>query len=334
MNLFIDTNTWLSFYHFSGDDLEELRKVAVLIRAGKLTLYLPSQVVDEFWRNRDGKIADAIARFKEEKLSGQFPQICKDYLEYQQLIEALKVYRQAKSSLLDKLTEDISSGSLKADPVIAELFAVATKIDITEEIWSKAKRRFDLGNPPGKNQSYGDAVNWETLLGAVPDGEDLYFVTEDSDFTARTDKDRFSPFLVREWETKRRSTIHFFKSLSAFFSEKFPEVRLATELHKEILVQDLVGSLSYLNTRRTLRQLTNIPDLTSGQLNEIIDAALTNGQIYRIAGDADINLYLGQLVQGREDSLEPKKLQRFKALLQGSDFHEYPDYPDDDDLPT
>lgn len=31
MNIFTDTNIWLSFYQFSSDDFEELRKPGVLI---------------------------------------------------------------------------------------------------------------------------------------------------------------------------------------------------------------------------------------------------------------------------------------------------------------
>ena len=40
MNLFIDTNIFLSFYHLSSDDLEELRKLAALLEQKKATLYL------------------------------------------------------------------------------------------------------------------------------------------------------------------------------------------------------------------------------------------------------------------------------------------------------
>ena len=69
MNLYIDTNIFLSFYHLSSDDLEELNKLTVLLDQNRLTLYLPKQVVDEFRRNRDSKIADAVNKFKAEKLS-------------------------------------------------------------------------------------------------------------------------------------------------------------------------------------------------------------------------------------------------------------------------
>jgi hypothetical protein len=60
MNLFIDTNIFLSFYHLSSDDLEELRKLGVLLDKKKVTLLLPKQVIDEYRRNREVKIADAL----------------------------------------------------------------------------------------------------------------------------------------------------------------------------------------------------------------------------------------------------------------------------------
>lgn len=53
VNLFIDTNIFLSFYHLSGEDLEELDKLAVLIKKKQVQLLLPRQVRDEFYRNRE-----------------------------------------------------------------------------------------------------------------------------------------------------------------------------------------------------------------------------------------------------------------------------------------
>src|SRR5262245_19658987 len=76
MNIFIDTNIWLSFYHFSSDDLEELRKLGVLLEKRTVRVHLPEQVVEEFRRNREAKFVDAMKRFKDEKLSDEFPQLC------------------------------------------------------------------------------------------------------------------------------------------------------------------------------------------------------------------------------------------------------------------
>ena len=48
IHLFIDTNVYLKFYHYSNDDLEELNKLLVLLDNEKLELYLPEQVINEF----------------------------------------------------------------------------------------------------------------------------------------------------------------------------------------------------------------------------------------------------------------------------------------------
>lgn len=77
MNVFIDTNVFLSFYHLTNDDLEELRKLKVLLEKGNVALHLPDQTIDEYRRNRETKIADALKRLKEQKLNLQFPALCK-----------------------------------------------------------------------------------------------------------------------------------------------------------------------------------------------------------------------------------------------------------------
>ena len=82
MDLFIDTNVILSFYHLTSDDLEELRKLTVLLQRKRVKLSLTDQVVSEFRRNRENKISEAIKALREQCLNLQFPQLCKDYSEY------------------------------------------------------------------------------------------------------------------------------------------------------------------------------------------------------------------------------------------------------------
>ena len=99
MNLFIDTNIYLSFYHFTSDDLSELGKLALLIVEKKLVLIVTNQVIDEFQRNREVKIASALTQFKEQKLNLQFPQLSKDYEEYKILREIQKEYEKTHVEL-------------------------------------------------------------------------------------------------------------------------------------------------------------------------------------------------------------------------------------------
>jgi len=52
LNLFIDTNILLSFYHLTSDDLEELRKLSALLKKREVRLFVPDQVVHEFASRR------------------------------------------------------------------------------------------------------------------------------------------------------------------------------------------------------------------------------------------------------------------------------------------
>jgi hypothetical protein len=63
IHLFIDTNVFLSFYAFTNDDIEQLKKIVGLIGRRRLTLYLTSQVQDEFFRNREIKLAESMKQF-------------------------------------------------------------------------------------------------------------------------------------------------------------------------------------------------------------------------------------------------------------------------------
>jgi predicted nucleic acid-binding protein len=308
MNLFIDTDIFLGFYHLSNEDLEELRKLSVLLKEKRITLFLPKQVIDEFTRNRESKIADALKRFREEKLNNQFPQICKEYNEYETIREAIRQFEKANSDLLEKLIADIEARNLKADKSIKELFDTATVIDISVDILERAKNRYDLGNPPGKGKSYGDSVNWESLLATCPDCEDIYFITDDKDYFSEVSEDRFSSFLLDEWRERKKSDLVFLRRLSSFFKENFPHIKMASELEKELLINDLRHSDSFRTTKWTLRKLSKFSDFTEDELNEIVLAAISNRQIYWISGDSVVRNTLGNIVDENEARIDAYNL--------------------------
>ena len=77
-NLFIDSNIWLSLYHFTNDDLVQFGKLKELI--GKdIKLLIPHQVHDEIYRNREAKLKDAFKSFEIKSI--QYPAFCKEYAE-------------------------------------------------------------------------------------------------------------------------------------------------------------------------------------------------------------------------------------------------------------
>jgi predicted nucleic acid-binding protein len=315
MNIYLDTNILLSFYHLTSEDLEELKKLVALLKQKKAQLLLPEQTRDEFYRNRAGKIADAIKKLREQTLNLQFPAMCKDYAPYDELRKLQKAYEKLHAELLEKLQKDIDAAKLKADTLTSELFSLATVIASTDDLVDSARLRFDVGNPPGKNNSLGDAINWLALLKATKEKEDLHFIGGDKDYRSALDDDRFNEFLLREWIDTKKSNIAFYRVLSAFFKEKFPEIKLASELEKETLIASLATSGTFARTHFLVAQLAKNPEFTAAQANNIIQAATSNNQVLWIANDADVNDFLVSVIAKHEAAIDADKLAELRPHL-------------------
>jgi predicted nucleic acid-binding protein len=315
MNLFIDTNIFLSFYHMTSEDLEELRKLAVLLEQKKVNLYLTDQVLAEFRRNREAKIADALKRLKEQRLNLEFPQLCKDYSEYKQLRRLQRNYEKFHSELMKKISEDVAKQTLKADQTIEELFNKAIAVETTYKLVGKARLRIQVGDPPGKEGSLGDAINWVALLREVEDGKDLYLIADDRDYVSALDENKLKDCLIREWVVEKQSTIVFYRRLSAFFKDKFPQIKLATELEMEILIRDLAASGSFAQTHSVVAKLSRFTDFTPLQVNQIVEAAISNRQVTWIISDPDVYEFLKSVTDGHEDDIEESNWKEFQSLL-------------------
>jgi predicted nucleic acid-binding protein len=315
MNIFLDTNIYLSFYHFASDDLEELKKLAVVIGKKKATLLFPDQVWNEFRRNREGKIADAMKRITDQKLGFTFPQVSRNYPEYKEIRKHQQEYERYHALLIDQIRRDAAARTLKADLLFNELFEISEDLPLTTEIITSASLRMNLGNPPGKNGTLGDAVNWETLLARVPKKEPLYFVSEDKHYCSPLFPGAMNSYLLKEWEEKKESEIYFFKKLSQFFKSQFPDIKLASELEKDILIRELGESPSFARTHTIISQLKNYTDYSLSQIENLVRIALSNFQVTWILTDEDVMSYFQSIIKGNETRIEAKQLADLQELL-------------------
>ena len=331
MNIFIDTNIYLSFYHFSSDDLDELKKLVVLISKRKLKLFLPSQVIQEFQRNRESKLEDALKRFNEQKLDFQFPQFCKDYPEFAELRELQKVYSKSHNALKEKVISDIQSKKLKADSLFKELIKYSTVIKTSDKLYLEAKKRMELGNPPGKDGSIGDAVNWEALLQNVPKNEDVFFISDDNDYASPIDKNSFNAFLSEEWSLIKTSKILFYRRLSSFFKEHFPDILLEDELEKDRLIQSLASSNNFSETHTIIAQLKKYSDFSATQVGAIISAYFHNNQIAWIINDPDVHDFIENIYKLYKDLIDPYGLEVIGLILGISHLPPPPEKPSEID---
>jgi hypothetical protein len=275
-------------------------------------LWLPEQVKDEFKRNRENKVSDALKKLKEQQKKPQFPQICKDYDEYSEIRDLQIEYGKKLSSLIKKVSDDVETRGLKADEKILELFEKANVIEITQELVEKARFRIDIRNPPGKDGSLGDAINWEALLETVPEGEDLYLVADDKDYYSVLDENTLKDFLSDEWGEKKKSEISFYRRLSQFFNEHYPDIKLATELEKELAIKALVNSGNFASTHSAIAKLSKYAEFNKFQSNELAQVAITNSQINWIICDADVYEFYKSLIENHGKDIDNDLLENLK----------------------
>lgn len=313
-NLFVDSNVFLSFYHFSSDDLDELKKLSKHLINGEIVLFLPEQVISEVRRNRDGKILDAYRAFRDSKIDLRLPQICKQYDQYQTIKSSLTVLKKAKSELDALLLNDIKDWSLKADATIGELFKLAKKIP-SDQYLPVAQKRYQLGNPPGKNESFGDAVNWEALVCAVPDGEDLFFVSDDKDFRSPFTGGGFNSFLKSEWDARKHSKLFHFARLSEFFQHHFADIQLRWEEEKDRLITNLANSRSFAETHLIIGKLRKFDGFSEDQIRQLVEAGVNNSQVYQISLDEDVEQFYEKLLEGKEELIDSATWKEFGFLF-------------------
>jgi predicted nucleic acid-binding protein len=295
ITLFIDTNVLLSFYHLTSEDIEELKKLVALVEKKEIELIVTKQVEHEFWRNRGGKIVDAMKKLKEAKFNMSFPAFCKDYDEYTELRKLLTKANKLHAELMNKITEDAGSTTLKADEVVTGLFKKAKKPPFSQDHYNSAVMRARLGNPPGKDESVGDAVNWETLLSAVSEGTDLYLVSEDRDYRSQLSEGVFNEFLDTEWKTKKKSQLYYYSKISDFFNQCFPTIKLASEVESDIAIGNLSMSGSFATTHICIAELAKFEEFSLVQVERLVKIPSQNNQIGLIIGDTDVHDFYSKL---------------------------------------
>lgn len=322
--LFIDTNIFLSFYHLTAEDLEELRKIIALIDSKQIRLMITEHVKNEFLRNRGSKIADAMRRLQDAKFNVSFPAFAKSYTQYAELRELLKKADNKHAELIAVINDDAACSALDADELIEELFAKSTIIKTTENLQIKALWRVRQGNPPGKENSLGDAINWEGLLETVQNGTNLYLVSGDKDFRSSLVTEEFNEFLENEWEEKKKSYVNFYSKISAFFKDNFPNIKIASEIENDLLIQKLAESRSFANTHLVIGELVKQNDFSTAQVEMLVEIARTNNQVSWVIADTDVHEFYSALHKKYADNIQTDAANELAELVKAGEPEEGP----------
>ena len=165
----------------------------------------------------------------------------------------------------------------------------------------------------------GDAINWETLLDLVEEGQDLYFISSDGDFQSIYQKDYFNPFLEKEWRRSKKSELHFFASLTAAFRPLSVEISISEDTIRQDAVRQLMRSSSFRDTHLAIERLSELGgSFDDGDLNNIIQAIVLNNQVGWIFWHDDVQGFFWQLLDGRLNDIYGEMLVEFQPWLRES----------------
>lgn len=307
----MDTNTYLSFYRLSKNDIGEMDKMIHAIRAEELKVLVPQQVIDEYWRNRESVIADTLKRFREERTPNQYPRLLSGYTELEEIRSLGANLEKKRQELIEQVEDDARSDQLKADKLVAQVFDLAEIIPIDTSILKVAKRRFDRGNPPGKDGSYGDAIIWESLLNNAERQDVLYLISGDTDFSSKLDREQLSQFLRQEWEDEVDGEVELFPTLGSLFRKYYPDIELEIEFEQNRTVDALLNSESFASTHKAIAQLDPEVNYTPKQRERIIDSGVTNNQVYTIGEDEDVQKFFSSFLARHGDVLDENEWEHF-----------------------
>lgn len=307
MHVFIDTNILLNFFHFSKDELDALTNIFASHQYGAAKVHLTQQVCDEFRRNREVKIKDALKRFSEVKYTAQLPSFMKSYEEYNEIRRLSAELQEKTKRIMSKAEADITARRLLADHLIEDIFTRSEIIETTPDVFSVASMRMAIGNPPGKNNSIGDAINWTLLLKSVPEGEDLHIISEDGDFYSSLNEQAPHPFLKEEWKKEKKSVLYSYRTLSAFMRQHFDGVAFSFDKNKEALIDDLCSSATFAMTHQLIGKLDSYAYFSLKEVERILDAAVQNGQFGWIVTDEDVSDFLNRVAVTRLASITSKE---------------------------
>ena len=202
--LFIDANRYIALYR---TEKGKLGLDALAEQASRI--FVTQQVVDEVLRNKVAATAALLAdQLREHKLqpfkvadhrfgtSEERHASIRDKIG--QVSEIIRQINEEEKALALDMLDKVSRSDDPVSMTLATIFAKAVQPSETE--LQLARRRKEVGNPPGKRKDVlGDQLSWQQLLTHLADKRRLWIITSDGDYaTQYYDRHFVNAFLLDE----------------------------------------------------------------------------------------------------------------------------------------
>jgi len=222
--LFIDSNAFLEFYNSSQDKLKKLLPTLEEICD---EIFVTQQVSFEVKRNRLKVVALSLNNYltgcsiKGIKLPEHLDEQQKKEIviwnkSFADCSDQIKEVKNNLQELIEKILYNVQNGNDTVSIILDKIFTNAILPSIDEI--NLAKRRKDIGNPPGKKSDpLGDEINWEQILSRYTGETPLWIISADGDYSSVVNKKRYlNSFLYNEIyeKTKKKVEVYVFDSIA------------------------------------------------------------------------------------------------------------------------
>jgi len=310
VDIFIDANALLNVYQTKGDDINDLKSLMDLSRNGVINLVTTDIVIDEFYRNRDRVISEAVGQFNKGKIDLVYPSIVRHLQEYGELKRLESALRSSKKSLYEKLMQLISEDKLSIDKEISNYFESAKIISHSQQDIKAAVLRDQLGKDPGKPGQLGDHINWIMVLREC-DKNDLCIVSEDGDYECRVNKGKLKRSLIEERSRDSFCDVFLATSIRQAIS-KYKEV---VDEHERARISSAISALehshSFASTHMAIAALGEFRKFSEDDVVRILKAYIGNNQVGGISYDDDV----AEFLSGLEEHIESSELKEKYSLI-------------------
>jgi hypothetical protein len=175
----------------------------------------------------------------------------------------------------------------------------------------------ERGNPPGKEGSLGDRINWEILLEKVPKGEDVHIISRDKDFASPWGAEIPNSYLKVEWKSRKKGNLFLYAGLRSFVKQHFPEIVLASDIDKKFAVKELGSSQSWAATHAAISKLAPLStDLTSEEAKQLFSFLVSNPEIHAISEDEDVKSFYQDLLTNHWEVLTKEEYEKVTGFVE------------------
>lgn len=295
----IDANIYLRFFDSNQPEFKKLLDFLLKIEKD---LFITKQIVDEVERNKLSVFGKSITNYKNKInfdsvfLPEHFAMDSNnfDIINWNKKRKELENRNLLLSEELEAIfAENLKKISSSSDYVSLKLTSIfKNQIKETEEQFSKAKNRKEIGNPPGKhNDSLGDQITWEQFIDKIQVVDEAWIISNDFDYFTQYNKGIYlNAFLHSELLSKNPSLkVHYFCRLSDFVKnhqENFIGKEVLEEINKE---EKLFGRIPI--------DSSNISSIGYAETSTTLEVEFHSGAVYQYF-DVPLNVYQGIMEAG------------------------------------